>query len=71
MRLLLTLWIVVKAKFGGNHNDKVETADNKIFTHKKHPNHTIKQHLPEMPNMIKEMKLAQHALTDEQHPGDW
>nr|CAD1821586.1 unnamed protein product [Ananas comosus var. bracteatus] len=60
------MWIHLKEKFGGTTVIKLRQLTIKFDTYKKRPNHTIKQHLREMSNMIKELKSAGHILTDEQ-----
>nr|CAD1844018.1 unnamed protein product [Ananas comosus var. bracteatus] len=60
------MWVHLKEKFGGTTVIKLRQLTIKFDTYKKRPNHTIKQHLREMSNMIRELKSAGHTLTDEQ-----
>ena len=60
------MWIALKEKFGGTSATKLRRLTIKFDTYKKRQNHNMRQHLREMSNMIRELKSAGHALTDEQ-----
>jgi ATP-dependent protease HslVU (ClpYQ) ATPase subunit len=60
------MWLALKQKFGGTSVTKLRQLTIKFDTYKKRPNHSMRQHLKEMSNMISELKDADHILTDEQ-----
>jgi len=60
------MWIALKQKFGGTSVTKLRQLTIRFDTYKKRPNHSMRQHLREMSNMISELKDAGHVLTDEQ-----
>ena len=59
------MWNALKKKFGCTLVTKLRQLIIKFDTYKKHPNHTIQQHLREISNMITELKSAGHFLSDE------
>jgi gag-polypeptide of LTR copia-type len=60
------MWLALKQKFGGTSVTKLRQLTIKFDTYKKRYNHSMRQHLREMSNMISELKDADHILTDEQ-----
>jgi gag-polypeptide of LTR copia-type len=60
------MWLVLKRKFDGTSVTKLRQLTIKFNTYKKRPNHSMRQYLREMSNMISELKDAGHILTDEQ-----
>ncbi|KAH9686018.1 hypothetical protein KPL70_014192 [Citrus sinensis] len=60
------MWLAQKDKFGGTSTTKLRRLTIKFDSYRKHPNHTMRQHLREMSNMVRELKSAGHVLTDEQ-----
>ena len=60
------MWLTLKDKFGGTSTTKLRRLTIKFDSYWKQPNHTIRQHLREMSNMVCELKSAGHVLTDEQ-----
>ena len=60
------MWMAVKDNFGGTSATKLRKLTIKFDTYKKRPNHTMTQHLREMSNMVRELKLAGHKFIDEQ-----
>jgi gag-polypeptide of LTR copia-type len=60
------MWLALKQKFDGTSVTKLRQLTIKFDTYKKRPNHSMRQHLREMSNMISELKDAGHILTDEQ-----
>jgi gag-polypeptide of LTR copia-type len=60
------MWLALKQKFGGTSVTKLRQLTIKFDTYKKCPNHSMRQHLRKMSNMISELKDADHILTDEQ-----
>ena len=65
-RLAMAIWDAVKIKFGGTLITKLCQLTLKFNAYKKQSNHTMRQHLTVMSNMISELKGAGHKLTDEQ-----
>ena len=59
------MWIVLKDKFGGTSATKLRRLTIKFDTYQKQSNLSMRQHLREMSNMIRELKSAGHILTDE------
>ena len=60
------MWLAQKDKFGGTSTTKLRRLMIKFDSYRKRPNHTMRQHLREMSNMVRELKYAGHILTDEQ-----
>jgi gag-polypeptide of LTR copia-type len=60
------MWLALKQKFDGTSVTKLRQFTIKFDTYKKRHNHSMRQHLREMSNMISELKDADHILTDEQ-----
>jgi gag-polypeptide of LTR copia-type len=60
------MWLALKQKFGGTFVTKLRQLTIKFDTYKKRSNHSMRQHLWEMSNMISELKDTDHILTDEQ-----
>ncbi|XP_078171522.1 uncharacterized protein LOC144565598 [Carex rostrata] len=60
------MWLALKQKFDGTSITKLRQLTIKFDTYKKRHNHSVRQHLREMSNMISELKDAGHVLTDEQ-----
>ena len=57
---------VLKIKFGGTITTRLRQLTLKFDTYKKQSNHTMRQDLIVMSNMISELKGTGHELTDEQ-----
>ena len=57
----------VKIQFGGTSTTSLRQLTLKLDSYKKQSNHTMRQHLTVMLNMISELEGAGHELTDEQH----
>jgi gag-polypeptide of LTR copia-type len=60
------MWLALNQKFGETSVTKLRQLTIKFDTYKKRPNHSMRQHLREMSNMISELKDVGHILTDEQ-----
>ena len=60
------IWLALKDKFGGTLTTKLKRFTIKFDSYQNHQNHTIRQRLKEMSNMIRELKAAEHIMTDEQ-----
>ena len=65
-RLAMIVWDAIKIQFGGTLTTRLHQPTLKFDAYKKQSNHTIRQHLTVMSNMICEPKRAGHELTDEQ-----
>ena len=53
-------------QFRGTFITKLRSLTIKFDTFKKHPEHTMEKHLRHMLNMITELKVVGHTLTDKQ-----
>ena len=62
----MAAWDAVKIQFGGTSTTRFSKLTLKFEAYKKQSNHTMRQHLTVMSNMISELKGACHELTDEQ-----
>ena len=62
----MAVWDVVKIQFGGTSTTRLRQLPLKFDAYKKQLNHTMRQHLTVMSNMISELKGSSHELTDEQ-----
>ncbi|XP_015381204.1 uncharacterized protein LOC107174654 [Citrus sinensis] len=60
------MWLALKDKFGGTSTTKLRRIMIKFDSYRKCPNHTMRQHLKEMSNMVRELQSVEHVLTDEQ-----
>ena len=60
------MWIALKDKCGGTSATKLKRLTIKFDTYRLHPNSSIRQHLREMSNMIRELKSLGHNISDEQ-----
>lgn len=60
------MWVAMKDKFGGTLATKLRKLTIKFDTYKKHLNHEMAQHIREISNMIRELKLAGHNHTNKQ-----
>ena len=60
------MWLALKDKFGGTSTTKLRRIMIKFDSYRKRPNHTMRQHLKEMSNMVRELQSVGHVLTDEQ-----
>ena len=65
-RLAQVVWDVVKVQYGGTFTTKLHQLTLKFDGYKKRQNHTMRQHLPIMSNMISELKVAGHEMTNKQ-----
>ena len=61
----MAVWNAVKIQFGGTSTTRLRQLTLKFDAYKKQLNHTMRQHLTVMSNMISEPKGAGHELTDE------
>ena len=57
--------LALKEKFGGTSATKLRRLTIKFDSYKKRPNNTMRRHLRQMSNMIRELKAVGHTLTDE------
>ena len=60
------MWLALKDKFGGTSTTKLRRLTIKFDSYRKRLNHTIRQHLREMSNMVRELKFTGHVLKDDQ-----
>ena len=56
----------VKVQYGGTSTTRLRQLTLKFDSYKKHQNHTMRQHLTIISNMISELKAVGHEMTDEQ-----
>ena len=61
-----TVWDAVKVQYGGTSTTRLRQLTLKFDGYKKRQNHTMRQHLTVMSNMISELRAAGHDMTDEQ-----
>ena len=59
------MWAFLKEKFNDTIVTKLRQLTIKFDTYKKCPNHTIKEHLRTISNMLKDLKTTSHILTNE------
>ena len=64
-RSAMAAWDAVKIQFGGTSTTRLCQLTLKFDSYKKQSNHTMRQHLTVMSNMISELKGVGHELTDE------
>ena len=60
------IWDAVKVQYGGTSTTRLRQLTLKFDGYKKRQNHTMRQHLTIMSNMISELRVAGHDMTDEQ-----
>ncbi|XP_073309909.1 uncharacterized protein [Primulina huaijiensis] len=60
------IWVYLREKYGGTTVTRLRQLTTKFDTYKKLVDHSIKQHLRTMSNMIRELTSAGHILSDEQ-----
>ena len=60
------VWNAVKVQYGGTFTTRLRQLTLKFNGYKKCQNHTMRQHLTVMSNMISELRAAGHDMTDEQ-----
>ena len=60
------MWLALKDKFSGSSTTKLKRLTIKFNFYRKHSNHTMRQHMREMSNMVRELKSTGHVLTNEQ-----
>ena len=65
-RSTLVVWDIVKVQYGRTSTMRLRQLILKFDAYKKQSNHTMRQHLTIMSNMISELRGAGHELTDEQ-----
>ena len=65
-RSAMVIWDAVKIQFDGTSTTRLRQLTPKFDAYKKQSNHTMRQHLTVMSNMISELKGVGHELTDEQ-----
>ena len=64
-RSILAVWDTVKVQYGGTSTTRLRQLTFKFDAYKKQSNHIMRQHLTIMSNMIRELRDANHELTDE------
>ena len=60
------MWLTLKDNFGVTSATKLRRLTIKFDTYKKRPQTTMRQHLREMANLIRDLTNAGHILSDEQ-----
>ena len=65
-RSTLAVWDAVKVQYGRTSTTRLRRLTLKIDAYKKKSNHTMRQHLTIMSNMISEIRGVSHELTEEQ-----
>ena len=60
------VWDAVKVQYGGTSTTRLRQLTLKFDGYKKRQNHTMRQHLTVMSNMISELRAAGHDMIDEQ-----
>ena len=60
------VWDVVKVQYGGTSTTRLRQLTLKFDGYKKRQNHAMRQHLTVMSNMISELKVAGHEMTNKQ-----
>jgi hypothetical protein len=61
-----TVWDVVKIQYGETFTTRLHQLTLKFDGYKKRQNHTMRQHLAVMFNIISELRGVGHEMTDEQ-----
>ena len=56
----------MKVQYGGTSTTRLNQLTFKFDGYKKRQNHTMRQHLTVMSNMISELRVVGHEMTDEQ-----
>ena len=62
----MAVWDTIEIQFGGTSTTMLHQLTLKFDAYKMQSNHTMRQHLTVMSNMISELKGADYELTDEQ-----
>ncbi|XP_075083949.1 uncharacterized protein LOC142167820 [Nicotiana tabacum] len=62
----MDLWNALRKRFGTCSTARMRSLTIKFDSYKKRPEHSMKTHLRQMTNMIRELKDVGHMLTDEQ-----
>ena len=60
------VWDAIKVQYRGTSTTMLYQLTLKFDGYKKHQNHTMRQHLTVMSNIISELKVIRHEMTDEQ-----
>ena len=60
------VWDAVKVQYGGTSTTRLRQLTLKFDGYKKCQNHTMRQHLTVMSNMISELRATGHDMTNEQ-----
>ncbi|OMO70377.1 hypothetical protein COLO4_28640 [Corchorus olitorius] len=60
------MWNALKEKFGNVFDTKLKQLVIKFDNFKKRPENNMRQHLQEMSDMMRELKIAGHVLNDQQ-----
>ena len=60
------IWNALKEMFGNVSDTKFKRLVIKFDNYKKRQEHSMRQHLQEMSNMMRELKIAGHVLNDQQ-----
>ena len=60
------VWDAVKVQYGGTSTTRLRQLTLKFDGYKKRQNDTMRQHLTIMSNMISELRVVGHDMTDEQ-----
>ena len=58
------MWLALKDKFGGTSTINLRRPTIKFDSYRQSQNHTMRQHMKEMSNMICELKVVGHILID-------
>ena len=64
-RSALVVWDVVKVQYGGTSTMRLRQLTLKFDAYKKQSNHTMRQHLTIMSNIISKLRGVGHELTNE------
>ena len=64
-RSTLAIWDAVKVQYGGTSITRLRQLTLKFDAYKKQSNHTMRQHLTIISNMISELRGVGHELIDE------
>ena len=65
--LALEVWDAIKVQYGGTLTTRLRQLTLKFDAYKKQSNHTMRQHLAIMSNMISKLRGVGHELIDKQH----
>ncbi|KAJ4745000.1 Retrovirus-related pol polyprotein from transposon tnt 1-94 [Rhynchospora pubera] len=60
------LWVAVKLQYGGTSTTRIRQLTLRFDGYKKRPEHSMREHILAMSNMISELQQAGHVLSNEQ-----